>query len=60
MSDALTQLMVEEASDLGDEAAVLRDDARRTRDPVEAICFTVAAQRCEDEARELEARARPH
>ena len=60
MSDALTQLMEEEASDLGDEAAVLRDDADRARDPVKAICFAVAAQRCEDEARELEARARPH
>ena len=59
MSDALRQLMADEAADLGAEAAVLRDDAMRTSNPLEAIIFSAAASRCEHEARELEARTRP-
>ena len=60
MTDTYRQLMADEADDLGVEAAVLRDDARRASDPLKAISLTVAARRCEQEARELEARLRPN
>jgi hypothetical protein len=51
--------MADEAADLGAEAAVLRDDAMRTSNPLEAIVLRAAASRCEQEARDLEARTRP-
>ena len=59
MAEALRQILADEAVALKAEADLLRDDARRTADPLEAISLSVSARRCENRAHDLAARARP-
>jgi hypothetical protein len=60
MTDAIRQILADEAAALNAEAAVLRDDAMSASNPLEAISLSVTARRCEQRARDLQARTRAH